>query len=132
MSRIELQGEAARDRLGAIESRLAVVERTGTDTSSHLRSMELRLSSIEAGNASGIQRAIKAAVDTARKPSSERAEAGKKDTGLTISTPVMVKILAVLGSIAVTAVGGYFALRQPPAPGAATSATAPTPTPVKP
>lgn len=125
MDSIVLQGEATRDRLAAIESRLAVVEKTGTDSSGYLRGMEARLIAIEAGEASGIQRAIHTAVTQARKPASERTEA-KKDIGLSLSNAATLKLLTLIGSIVLAAVTGYFALRQPPASPPAPP-TAPTP-----
>jgi hypothetical protein len=130
MERIELQGEATRDRLSAIESRIAVVEHTGDDTREHVRKVEMRLAAIEAGSASGIQKAIHNAV-AAVKPTSDKIEKKKESgIGLIISNTALLKIVAVIGSVAVAAVGGYFALRQTQVQ--ATSSSSPPPPPPAP
>jgi chromosome segregation ATPase len=122
MDRIETQGVANRDRLTAIESRIATVEHTGTDTSAHLRGVEKRLESIENGNSSGLQKAVKLAVaeavkpptqETVNKPVTEsRQRRGDLGFGLNISNALALKLLAVLGTIATAIIGGYFALRE--------------------
>jgi hypothetical protein len=128
MERIELQGDATRDRLSAIESRIAVVEKTGDDTRNHARGIEMRLTAIEAGTSSGIQKAIHHAV-VAAKPVSEKLDKRKDSgVGLTVSTSVLLKLIAGLVTVAGAAVGGYFALRQTQVQ-AATASTAPAPAP---
>jgi hypothetical protein len=121
MDRIETQGTANRDRLTAIESRIATVEQTGTTTATHLRGVEDRLTSIEAGSSTGIQKAVKAAVaDAVKNPSTEVLAAASKPSsrrgdvgfGLNLSNALALKLLAVLGAIATAIIGGYFALRE--------------------
>jgi hypothetical protein len=114
MGRIELQGDATRDRLGAIESRLAVVERTGDETRGHLKGVESRLAGIESGAASGIQKAVKAAVATVTpppQPQSDKHAKAKSGDGW-ISTGALIKVVGIAAGLLTTVITCYFAFRQ--------------------
>lgn len=115
--------EDVRVRLVEGDGRMGRIESQGLENAAHLGQLSQRLAAIERGDSSGIQRAIRSAVDDASRQSGRQQRPAIAIRRLRAS--VLIRLIGAAAAVATVAISGYFAVRQPQETASAIPKTAP-------